>query len=140
MKELNAEYGEKVEFLVVYITEAHALDGASPISGNGAPIVEEPTTLAERRTIAHRCDIALGLAPMKVLLDDMDNTAGSAYSGHPDRLYLVDKEGRISYAGDRGPFGFKPDELEDAIRVDLKMPAIERKQEEEQPRRRRGGR
>ena len=128
MKELHAAYGEEVEFLVVYITEAHSLDGTSPKGGaDGAPIVEEPTTLAERRAIAQRCDIALGLAPMKVLIDDMKDTAGSAYSGHPDRLYLVSKDGRISYAGDRGPRGFNPDELEDAIRTDLELPAVERK-------------
>ncbi len=137
MKELQAAYGEKVEFLVVYITEAHALDGASPKGGaDGSPIVEEPTTLAERREIAQRCDIALGLAPMKVLIDDMKDTAGSAYSGHPDRLYLVGKEGRISYAGDRGPRGFNPNELEDAIRSELKMPPIERKKTEQRRRRR----
>lgn len=136
MKELQAAYGEKVEFLVVYITEAHALDGANPSGGaDGSPIVEEPTTLTERRAIAQRCDIALGLTPMKVLLDDMKNTAGSAYSGHPDRLYLVGKEGRISYAGDRGPRGFMPDELEDAIRSELEMPPVERKKA---PERRRG--
>ena len=138
MKELHSTYGENVEFLVVYITEAHALDGASPKGGeDGSPIVEEPTTLAERRDVAQRCDIALGLAPMTVLLDNMKNTAGTAYSGHPDRLYLVGKDGRISYAGDRGPRGFKPDQLEDAIRVELEMPAIERKAESSERRRRR---
>ncbi len=138
MKELHATYGEKVEFLVVYITEAHALDGASPKGGaDGSPIVEEPTTLEERRAIAHRCDIALGLAPMTVLLDNMKNTAGTAYVGHPDRLYLVDKEGRISFVGEKGPRGFDPDALEDAIRVDLEMPAIERKKGSSDRRRRR---
>ena len=116
---------------MVYITEAHALDGAAPMGGNGAPIVEEPTTLAERRAIAKRCDIALSLSPMTVLIDDMKNTAGGAYSGHPDRLYLVDKEGRVSYAGDRGPRGFKPDELEDAIRADLGLEPVEREAEPE---------
>ena len=135
---MNSAYGEKVDFLVVYITEAHALDGSSPKGGaDGSPIVEEPTTLEERRAVAQRCDIALGLAPMKVLLDDMDNTAGSAYAGHPDRLYLVGKGGRISYAGDRGPRGFNPDELEDAIRSELKLPAIERKKSRDTERRRR---
>jgi hypothetical protein len=138
LKELHATYGEKVEFLVVYITEAHALDGASPKGGaDGSPIVEEPTTLEERRAIAHRCDIALGLAPMTVLLDNMKNTAGAAYVGHPDRLYLVDKEGRISFVGEKGPRGFDPDALEDAIRVDLEMPAIERKKGSSDRRRRR---
>ena len=37
----------------------------------------------------------------------------------PDRLYLVGKDGKITYAGGRGPRGFKPDELEDAIREEL---------------------
>ena len=64
---------------------------------------------------------------MRVLIDDMVDTAGTAYSGHPDRLYLVGKGGRISFAGERGPRGFRPDELEDAIRVELKLPPIERK-------------
>ncbi len=129
MKELHAAYGETVEFLVVYITEAHAVDGANPKGGeDGSPIVEEPATLGERRAIAQRCDIALGLAPMTVLIDDMKDVAGAAYAGHPDRLYLVSKDGRIGYAGDRGPRGFHPDELEDAIRVELKLPALERKQ------------
>ena len=135
MKELHASYGERVQFLVVYITEAHALDGASPKGGaDGSPIVEEPTTLEERRAIARRCDIAIGLAPMTILIDDMKNTAGTAYAGHPDRLYLVDQAGRVSYAGDRGPRGFDPDEFEDAIREELKLPPIERKEKK------RGGR
>lgn len=121
---------------MVYITEAHALDGASPMGGGGSPIVEEPKTLEERRAIAQRCDIALGLAPMRVLIDDMKDTAGRAYAGHPDRLFLVDKSGRIAYAGDRGPRGFLPDELEDAIRSDLELPPIERAQQEGGQRRR----
>lgn len=115
---------------MVYITEAHALDGASPMGGNGAPIVEEPKTLEERRAIAQRCDIALGLAPMTVLIDDMKDTAGQAYAGHPDRLFLVDKSGRVVYAGDRGPRGFLPDELEDAIRSELELEPIEREQQD----------
>lgn len=36
-----------------------------------------------------------------------------------DRLYLVGRDGRLTYAGGRGPMGFEPDELEAAIRVEL---------------------
>ena len=40
---MQEEYGDKVEFIVVYIREAHALDGASPRSvGGDHPAVEEP--------------------------------------------------------------------------------------------------
>jgi hypothetical protein len=33
----------------------------------------------------------------------------------PDRLYLIDRTGRVAYKGGRGPFGFKPPELGQAI-------------------------
>ena len=33
----------------------------------------------------------------------------------PDRLYVVDSRGRIAYKGGRGPFGYKPSELEQAL-------------------------
>lgn len=44
------------------------------------------------------------------LVDDMQNTAQKAYAGWPDRLYVVDAEGKVAYKGGRGPKGFKPDE------------------------------
>ena len=56
---------------------------------------------------------------MPAVIDKIDNKANDAYSGHPDRLYLVGKDGKIAYAGGRGPRGFRPDELEDAIKDEL---------------------
>ena len=35
---------------MVYIAEAHALDGVWPMMGRGAPVVEEPITLEELRS------------------------------------------------------------------------------------------
>jgi alkylhydroperoxidase family enzyme len=52
---------------------------------------------------------------MPLLVDELDDRVGQAYSGMPDRLYLIDREGRIAYKGGRGPFGFKPGELEQAL-------------------------
>jgi hypothetical protein len=40
---------------------------------------------------------------------------GHAYSGMPDRLPLIDREGRIADKGGRGPFGSKPGELDQAV-------------------------
>ena len=101
---MQAEYGDKVEFIVVYIREAHALDGASPRGvGGDHPIVEEPLTIDERLTVAKRCDAKLDLTPFTVVIDDIEDTANTSYAAHPDRLYLVDKEGRVAYAGGRGP-------------------------------------
>ena len=51
-----------------------------------------------------------------MLIDDMKNSADSLYSGWPDRLFLVDTQGKIAFRGDRGPRGFIPSELESAIK------------------------
>ncbi|MGK0204903.1 MAG: hypothetical protein ACI9S9_003989 [Planctomycetota bacterium] len=55
------------------------------------------------------------------LLDGVDDAVGRAYMSHPDRLYLIGKDGLIAYAGDRGPVGFKPRELREAIEDELML-------------------
>ena len=52
---------------------------------------------------------------MPLVVDEIDDRVGHAYSGMPDRLYLIDRAGRVAYKGGRGPFGFKPAELDQAI-------------------------
>jgi type I thyroxine 5'-deiodinase len=49
------------------------------------------------------------------VIDEFNNVTESAYTGWPDRLYLVDTQGRVAYKSKPGPFGFKPAELEAAI-------------------------
>jgi len=108
-----------VQFFVVYIREAHALDSRSPLGGGGMPIVEDPVSILERRGVAKVCMTKLALEPMPALVDDMDDSVNEAYDAWPDRLYLVGRDGRIAYHGGRGPFGFEPDDLEAAIRAEL---------------------
>jgi cytochrome oxidase Cu insertion factor (SCO1/SenC/PrrC family) len=57
----------------------------------------------------------LDLDPIPALIDDLDDAVSTAYAAWPDRLYLIDRDGRIAYHGGRGPFGFDPEELEQAI-------------------------
>ena len=52
---------------------------------------------------------------MPLLVDDMEDHVGHLYSGMPDRLYLIDRDGRVAYKGGRGPFGFKVGELEQSV-------------------------
>ena len=52
---------------------------------------------------------------LPTVVDELDNAVASAYGGWPDRLYLVGADGRIAFQGGEGPFGFKPDELEQAL-------------------------
>jgi len=117
--ELYETYGDDIQFYLVYIREAHAIDSAMPMGGNGMPIVEDPVSQEERNAVATVCTAKLELGDMPTLVDDMADTANSAYSGWPDRLYLIGLGGKITYQGGPGPFGFSPDELDAAIRAEL---------------------
>ena len=97
---------------MVYILEAHASDSwrlARNVS------VAMPRSFDERDHVASLCVRKLGIE-MPAVVDNFDNAAETAYTGWPDRLYLVDREGRIAYKSGPGPFGFHPNELEDALK------------------------
>ena len=49
------------------------------------------------------------------MVDEMDDRVGHAYSGMPDRLYVLDADGRVAYKGGRGPFAFKVGEMEQSL-------------------------
>jgi hypothetical protein len=115
LEELKKRYGDRVEFIAVYVREAHPTDGWRMDSNDEAGIaIEQPRDAAARQTVARRCCDSLKIS-MTMVMDEMDDRVGHAYSGMPDRLYLVDRQGRVAYKGGRGPFGFKPGELEQAI-------------------------
>jgi len=101
----------------VYIREAHAIDSRSPMF-NG-PVMEDPVSDEERIRAAGSCMKGLDFT-IPAIVDKIDDRVGLAYGGWPDRLYLVNKEGKIAYAGGQGPFNFHPDELERAIQAELK--------------------
>jgi iodothyronine deiodinase-like protein len=108
-------YGAQVEFLAVYVREAHPTGGWRMPSNDQVQVAfEQPKTRAERELVAAACCVRLDV-PMPLLVDGMDDPVGKAYSGMPDRLYLIDRDGRVAYKGGRGPFGFKPGEMEQAI-------------------------
>ena len=77
-------------------------------------MVEDPVDLVERAEVATTCVTELNL-PMPALLDKMDDKVNAAYKGWPDRLYLVGTDGKLAYAGGRGPFYFSPDAFEQSI-------------------------
>lgn len=106
------DFGDRVEFFVVYIREAHPLDGHLPMEYG---MVEDPINAIERTAVARRCMTEMKL-PIKALVDKMDDAVNLAYSGWPERLFLVGKDGKLAYAGGPGPFGFEPDELDAALR------------------------
>jgi len=112
-----------VLFCVVYIREAHALDSPWPMGTEDGTVMFEPRNLAERQENAHHCMSALSLAPIPGVVDDLDDGANRAYEAWPDRLIVIDREGRVAYRSGPGPFGFDVDAFEQAIDTELGAPA-----------------
>ena len=100
----------------VYVREAHPTDGWRMSSNDKDGVTfAQPVTKKEREEIAAKCCEKMKMS-VRLLVDEMDDRVGHAYSGMPDRLYLIDRDGRVAYKSGPGPFGFNPEELESAIR------------------------
>ena len=112
-------HGDRVAFVVVYIREAHPEEGwVVSLNRDQGIRIEDPTTDDQRNAVAASCALRLEIR-MPVVVDPIADEIASAYGALPDRLYLVGQGGRIAYQGEPGPFGFKPDDLEAAIRSEL---------------------
>ena len=72
-------------------------------------VFDQPTSLDGRQDVARQCTMSLTMT-MPCVVDTMDNQADRAYAAWPERIYIVDTDGKIAFAGKRGPWGFKPDE------------------------------
>jgi hypothetical protein len=116
---LQQRYGDRAQFLGIYVREAHPTDGWRMASNDRAGIAfAQPTTRAGRAGVAAQCCQALKIT-MPLLVDEIDDRVGRAYSGMPDRMYVVGRDGRVVYKGGRGPFGFNPGEMEQALIMHL---------------------
>jgi hypothetical protein len=104
-----------VAFRVVYIQEAHPTDGWQlPVNVRQNVLLPYARTLAQRAEAAEACARNLKLE-IPALLDTPDNEAEKAFTGWPDRLYLIGRGGKVLFKSAPGPFGFHPRELEQAI-------------------------
>lgn len=112
LNRLYREYRDRAAFYIVYIQEAHPID-AWQVDDNlkDDVLVASTMTKDERMNVAGACVRNLGIE-LPALVDEPDNGVERAYAGWPDRLYVVDREGRISYKSAPGPFGFKPAEVQ----------------------------
>ena len=67
--------------------------------------IKDPTTYDERVKVAEKACSALKLK-LPCLVDGMDNAVNRAYAAWPDRIYVVDKDGKIAVKAGPGPGGF----------------------------------
>jgi hypothetical protein len=100
---------------VVYITEAHPSDVWQMKSNiTDKVLFASPKDEEERALVAGACVRKLGIQ-IPAVIDEFGNSTEQAYTGWPDRIYLIDGKGRISYKAKPGPFGFKADDLRAAL-------------------------
>ncbi len=125
LQNLYQEFSGQIQFIKVYIREAHPVDGwwfgkgimnmLLNLSGSKAVRnLYDPKTIEERRAAAGDCEESLQFG-IKTYVDEMDDVVNKAYAAWPTRLYLINIEGTVIYAGGLGPFGFKPSSLKQAI-------------------------
>jgi hypothetical protein len=110
---LYGDYKDHVDFLTIYIREAHPIDEwrmKSNEKDRDNVCYAQPKTLEQRVAIAQdfsqrfKYDVPFGI-------DEMSNTANDLYAAWPERLYILDETGHISYKGGNGPFKYDPKEV-----------------------------
>jgi len=65
----------------------------------------DPKNADERKAGSLECCAAMRFKFCSVI-DTMDDKVAVEYAAWPERLFVVDKNGKIVYAGGQGPWGF----------------------------------
>jgi hypothetical protein len=111
------EFGDRVEFLCVYIKEAHPTDGSqSPPNIDDDVLYTQPTTEDERAEVAAACMLRFNFS-FPMVLDNMTNEVEGKYKAMPERLYMLNADGRVTWKCGLGPHLFDPDGFEKAAKA-----------------------
>lgn len=117
LDQISRQYGDRVHFLCVYIKEAHTTDGSqSPANVDDGILYADPTTEDERAEIAGACMLRYNFT-FPMVLDNMSNEVESKYVAMPERLYVLDKDGRVTWKCGLGPHYFDVDGFEEAVKA-----------------------
>ena len=111
------DYKGDVDFLTVYVREAHPEDEwqmKSNLKENDNVCYAQPKTMKDRLVIANDFTQRFHFTP-PLVVDTMANTANDLYAAWPERLYVIDSDKRLLYVGGNGPFKFSPKEVRDFL-------------------------
>lgn len=81
-------------------------------------VYQQPRSEDERSAVAQACVLGMDLA-MPMVLDRLSNEVDTAYAALPERLYVIDRSGRICHRSEPGPWGFDLDAFEKALREQI---------------------
>ncbi len=97
LNDLAKEVGEQIQFICVYVEEAHPTDGSqSPKNEAEGILFARPTNEDERAEIATACMLRTNFS-FPMVLDNMNNETDSTYVAMPERVYLLDENGRVTW-------------------------------------------
>ncbi len=121
LNELHQRHGRSVTFLLVYIREAHAADGSSPLPLNErlGMSVAEAKSLEERAGNAALCRQRLAI-PYEAALDGMAGEAEKAFDAFPSRAFVVDREGTVTFSTGLDEQRLRPEALRAAVEAVLR--------------------
>ena len=103
-EEIHQSLKNQINFLCVYILEAHPEDGwRVPHNWEKNVCITTPQNMDDRATIARRCIVEEGLT-IPIVLDTMENDLLKLYAGSPERLYVIDTGGLVAHKSSIGPF------------------------------------
>ena len=92
---LRSEYGDDVQWIMIYTLEAHPTDGrVAPVNTRAGIEIPQHTSFEKRLECAKLCAKELNLK-LHVLVDGYENKVTDAYGGHPNRGYVLDAEGTV---------------------------------------------
>ena len=98
LERMYQQYKAKTEWYLIYTQKADLADIGNKVN-------QQKTK--EELMIAARSFYRNGNVSFPVLMDDMDNKVGEAYAAWPERIYIVDKKGRIAYKSRAKAKGFE---------------------------------
>lgn len=100
----------------MYIQEAHPSDGWQlPVNEREDVVYRRAKSNTERKAVASQCRGDLKLS-IPCVVDNVENEVDNMYAGWPERMFVIAPDGRIAYAGEQGPWGFKVDETRQALK------------------------
>ena len=80
--------------------------------------IADPTTQSARNQVAKTCATALSLS-LPAAVDGMQDRVNLLYHAWPERMYVIDRKGKIAYKGRIGPMGFDIKEARTALERQL---------------------
>ncbi len=107
---------------MVYTREAHPKNGWKI---KGMSRIRDPRTISQRQRAAGRCTSDFGF-DFPTLVDDMLDSTAVRYAAWPERIFVVNPDGRIGFAGGCGPSNFlvrRAPGVSDASGTDLSLEA-----------------